>query len=441
MKIHEILEESKKITPPKPRNFVAKNAKSAGAGAHKDKKKDLKQGIAKHKKKVLPESASLDEALPPDQLAKLQSIRSQLPKAGAQKPSIPSDNDRAEADAWLSQLKGDSTSADVDTGDAPLNFDRPGRPKQLAYSEIRTKIAKLKNIKSIVKNIDKIEPRALRVSNKFGGADEITSKSQMIHDVLDNLNLTYTTEQELDSIEHRLSEYLEYLTNKAAAWTRRSKASKHGAVTITRPGEEVTAEGSPRQLPKRHQSAIDAFNRFMDEPESTPKDDLQSRHVQIKNQIKNNTMAGPKGVLPEQGVAEGRLEYDKKTGQMKINKVDLDQRHGLYMDNKLVKTYPSNAAAENVKARDKKYADAVIKKITEDATLGAISTANMGSIPNPHHSPGPARGKTSYIGSPGKSGTKAPPQPKVKQPKNADGTAKNGVDMPNIFGNTSIKRT
>ena len=73
--------------------------------------------------------------------------------------------------------------------------------------------------------------------------------------------------------------------------------------------------------------------------------------------------------------------------------------------------------------------------------LGAISTANMGSIPNPHHSPGPARGKTSYIGSPGKSGTKAPPQPKVKQPKNADGTAKNGVDMPNIFGNTSIKRT
>ena len=147
MKIHEILEESKKITPPKPRNFVAKNAKSAGAGAHKDKKKDLKQGIAKHKKKVLPESASLDEALPPDQLAKLQSIRSQLPKAGAQKPSIPSDNDRAEADAWLSQLKGDSTSADVDTGDAPLNFDRPGRPKQLAYSEIRAKIAKLKNIK------------------------------------------------------------------------------------------------------------------------------------------------------------------------------------------------------------------------------------------------------------------------------------------------------
>lgn len=36
--------------PPKPRNFVAKNAKMGGAGAHKDKKKDQKQGNVKHKK-------------------------------------------------------------------------------------------------------------------------------------------------------------------------------------------------------------------------------------------------------------------------------------------------------------------------------------------------------------------------------------------------------
>ena len=35
---------------PKPRNFVAKNAKMGGAGAHKDKKKAQKQGNEKHKK-------------------------------------------------------------------------------------------------------------------------------------------------------------------------------------------------------------------------------------------------------------------------------------------------------------------------------------------------------------------------------------------------------
>jgi hypothetical protein len=33
----------------KPRNFVAKNQKTAGAGAHRDKKKEQKQGYEKHK--------------------------------------------------------------------------------------------------------------------------------------------------------------------------------------------------------------------------------------------------------------------------------------------------------------------------------------------------------------------------------------------------------
>jgi hypothetical protein len=44
-----ILAQEKKETP-KPRNFVAKNAKMGGAGQHKDKKKEQKQGIVKHKK-------------------------------------------------------------------------------------------------------------------------------------------------------------------------------------------------------------------------------------------------------------------------------------------------------------------------------------------------------------------------------------------------------
>jgi len=38
------------IPPSRPRNFVAKNSKTAGAGAHKDKKKAEKQGDVKHKK-------------------------------------------------------------------------------------------------------------------------------------------------------------------------------------------------------------------------------------------------------------------------------------------------------------------------------------------------------------------------------------------------------
>jgi hypothetical protein len=47
------------IEPSKPRNFVAKNAINAGAGAHKDKKKAMKQGDVKHKKLDYAESLEL----------------------------------------------------------------------------------------------------------------------------------------------------------------------------------------------------------------------------------------------------------------------------------------------------------------------------------------------------------------------------------------------
>jgi len=79
----------------------------------------------------------------------------------------------------------------------------------------------------------------------------------------------------------------------------------------------------------------------------------------------------------------------------------------------------------------------------ESATAGATSSANIATVANPHLSPGQARGKKSYTGSPwgGKSGTKAPPQPSVKQPKKSDGTAKNALDMKNnIFGENPIRR-
>jgi hypothetical protein len=87
-------------------------------------------------------------------------------------------------------------------------------------------------------------------------------------------------------------------------------------------------------------------------------------------------------------------------------------------------------------------ADEEPKKFKESATAGATSAANIGTVVSPQLSPGKARGKKSYTGSMSSgSGTKAPPQPKVVQPKNPDGTAKNGADMKgNIFGGPAIKR-
>jgi hypothetical protein len=81
--------------------------------------------------------------------------------------------------------------------------------------------------------------------------------------------------------------------------------------------------------------------------------------------------------------------------------------------------------------------------IAETATPGATSAGNVATLGmNPKLSPGPARGKKSYTGTPGKSGTKAPPQPKVNQPKTKHGTAVNALDMKsNIFGGgKAIKR-
>ena len=57
-----ILAQEKKETP-KPRNFVAKNAKMGGAGQHKDKKKAAKQGDVKHKNKDMDMAEGLPQTL------------------------------------------------------------------------------------------------------------------------------------------------------------------------------------------------------------------------------------------------------------------------------------------------------------------------------------------------------------------------------------------
>jgi len=81
--------------------------------------------------------------------------------------------------------------------------------------------------------------------------------------------------------------------------------------------------------------------------------------------------------------------------------------------------------------------------IRETATAGATSAANIGTVVSPHIAIGKKNiGKKSYTGSPGKSGTKAPKLPKIVQPKNKNGTAKNGLDIKgtSLFGGPAVKR-
>ncbi len=79
-----------------------------------------------------------------------------------------------------------------------------------------------------------------------------------------------------------------------------------------------------------------------------------------------------------------------------------------------------------------------LREIFEDATAGATSSGNIASVANPHISPGAARGKKSYTGTPGHSGKKAPAQPSPKKQKPTD----NALDMnTSIFGTgAAVKR-
>jgi hypothetical protein len=78
-----------------------------------------------------------------------------------------------------------------------------------------------------------------------------------------------------------------------------------------------------------------------------------------------------------------------------------------------------------------------IREIFEVASMGATSAGNIAGGPVAAF-----KADKSYTGSPGKSGTKAPAQPKVKQIKNKDGTAKNALDINAglMSGQGAIKR-
>jgi len=112
----------------------------------------------------------------------------------------------------------------------------------------------------------------------------------------------------------------------------------------------------------------------------------------------------------------------------------VDVPHDVHINGRKWKTFGSQSHANNVAKKIK--GATVHRSLGESASAGATSAANIGTVDAPQLSPGKSRGKRSYLGSPGTgSGTKAPAQPKVVQPKNSDGTAKNGLDIKaSLFG-------
>ena len=89
-----------------------------------------------------------------------------------------------------------------------------------------------------------------------------------------------------------------------------------------------------------------------------------------------------------------------------------------------------------------KLHEIILRRVKEQATAGATSAGNIATVTSPHVAIGKDRGNKSYIGSPGRSGTKAPKLPKIVQPKNPDGSAKGAHNLPgtSLFGGPLVKR-
>ena len=80
--------------------------------------------------------------------------------------------------------------------------------------------------------------------------------------------------------------------------------------------------------------------------------------------------------------------------------------------------------------------------IKEQATAGSTSAGNIAAVVSSHVAIGPDRFKKSYVGTPGRSGTRAPRVPTAYTPKNADGTARGAHELKgtSLFGGPLVRR-
>ena len=63
-------------------------------------------------------------------------------------------------------------------------------------------------------------------------------------------------------------------------------------------------------------------------------------------------------------LTEQRFKYSGKTGKMEVDSTDPDQRHGVFINGKLVLTFNSREEAESAVLRDRRLTNGVIQKLS-----------------------------------------------------------------------------
>jgi hypothetical protein len=160
--------------------------------------------------------------------------------------------------------------------------------------------------------------------------------------------------------------------------------------------------------------------------------ELIKKNVDIMPDNKSSSSGSSSGSLPSMSAPAVAKKRKYAVGQSLPVKVG-NKTHSL----KIISVLPKGYEVDSSVVAGAPTRITVPEPLDESATAGATSAGNIATVDAPHLSPGPARGKKSYIGSPGKSGTRSPPQPKPIPQK--PGT--NGLDTSgSLFGGPAIKR-
>ena len=159
------------IPASKPRNFVAKNQKTAGAGAHKDKKRAVKQGDVKHKKQDVDEG--WDDIKKFGKKAAVAGAIGLGALGGAQAQDAPSGEDfLPDIVAHVTfKIDGKTISKDINLGTA---YKSPGQA-----GDALAKFLKSKGIKYYDYSLERVKPKDKNYLDKAPYTDSGKTHGQM----------------------------------------------------------------------------------------------------------------------------------------------------------------------------------------------------------------------------------------------------------------------
>jgi hypothetical protein len=313
------------------------------------------------------ESLIQEGAIKPDQLAQLSQLKRNMQQQASQPKSL-SDVEKADLAAWekdFAATHGSRTVAQDTPAAAPGPAATPDwrtQPRD-TRKKISSQKAKADRLISMGEKMLALIDR----SEKFPGGipPGLRSDLENLEVAFDSQNPDY--DKLIELYTKRLTQLQDFVNMKRAVY-RKPKTPRYN---------ESVAEGAPELLKAemplvRHIEQELEQHGYQKGTEEYTKvfGHMLAFHRKFGNAYRPNW----------QDIAEGRFELDRSTMQMKHTTTDPDQRHGLYINGKLVKTVNGQEAANELCRRDPRFQNAIVKKLAEDATGGASCSSTVATV-------------------------------------------------------------